>query len=252
MGRGPGFYDITLYYDAKDFTLRQNLVSELYVMFLNGYKPKGTTRISVTLDDDEEDYITGYFGSILSVYAKFDKPGYWKSNAAQQNQFILDTIHRIAILCADKYGWDKPVFESAYQEVLESGFVYKQEQKRKLSKDKMHHASLLLNKDGIMATLSAMFYAKNGQLIKSVELVKTFRHSMFYNVLLKNNKWFNNREFGIHAKNEELIIKASLDYEEAKIIITPGFYSADDLEAYLKDIVYSDIVTVPDLLKGLI
>lgn len=53
------FYDITLYYypngdDALKFTLRQNQVSGRYVQLLNGYKPKGTTRISVELKDEDD------------------------------------------------------------------------------------------------------------------------------------------------------------------------------------------------------
>jgi len=108
-------YDITLYYSAethkeKEFTIRQNLVSDLYVSFLNNYKPKGTTRVSVTLKN--EDHIVGYYGSILSVYAYFNEAAYWSSTAIEQNQIMLDTVHRIAILCADKYNWDKTVFRT--------------------------------------------------------------------------------------------------------------------------------------------
>lgn len=109
--------DITLYYNpkgeiAKKFTLRQNMVSDLYVQFLNKYKPKGTSRISVELTN--EDKIRGCFGSILLAGAKFDKEDYWKKSEIEQNMVILDTVHRIAILCADEYNWDKQVFQKAY------------------------------------------------------------------------------------------------------------------------------------------
>ena len=73
-------YDITLYYYSQtynegDLAFRQNLVSDLYVLFLDNYKPKGTTRISVTLKD--EDHITGYAGSILCVYAYLNDDLSW-------------------------------------------------------------------------------------------------------------------------------------------------------------------------------
>ena len=68
--------DITLYYYPKDdtakrFAMKQNVVSDLYVNYLNGYKPPKTSRISVTLSN--EDRIEFYFGSILTVNAFFDK-----------------------------------------------------------------------------------------------------------------------------------------------------------------------------------
>lgn len=72
-------YDITLYYNgendvAKRFTLKQNVVSDLYVQYLKGYKPPKTSRISVQLGD--EDYPGKHFGSILGPTARFDKEQY--------------------------------------------------------------------------------------------------------------------------------------------------------------------------------
>ena len=80
----------------------------------NGY-PK-TSRISVQLT--EKDQIRGYFGSILSADAKFDKNNFWKLSDKEQNKVILETVHRVALMCADKYEWDKNVFEKAYQIVV--------------------------------------------------------------------------------------------------------------------------------------
>jgi hypothetical protein len=246
-------YDITLYYypesySAKDFTFRQNLVSGLYVTFLDNYKPKGTTRISVTLGNKE--YIVGYGGSsILSVYGYFNETAYWVSTPNGQNQIILDTVHRIAMLCAEKYNWDKSVFEIAYQKVIASDFVYRQEQKRKFSPDKKHRAALLIEKDGMSATISVQFYNVLGDFIKSDELLKSYHDEWFYGNIIKNNKWFNNREFGIYTKREELIIKASLDFEKSQTIITPGKNTLEDLEGYLKRIIYAGYVDESDVVE---
>lgn len=236
-------YDITLYYYSQtynegDLAFRQNLVSDLYVLFLDNYKPKGTTRISVTLKD--EDYVTGYFGSILSVYAYFDEVKYWGSNTDEQNRIILNTVHRIAILCADKFGWDKSVFQNAYKKVLASGFVYKQEQKRKFSKDRNHQASLLIEKDGRHTITSVLFYDKKGNLLKTIELLKSLHNSWFHEGITKNNKWFSNSEFGIYIKKEELVIKVSLDHLNKEIIISPKINSREKLEGYLERITYTE------------
>ncbi|UEG53442.1 hypothetical protein LLH06_00425 [Mucilaginibacter daejeonensis] len=112
--------DITLYYhptgdDAIKFTIRQNAISGRYVESLNGYKPKGTTRISVQLA--EEDNIGYYVGSILCADAAFDKDAYWRLDVQQQDLMILNTIHRVVILCADKFLWEKERFKDAYHKV---------------------------------------------------------------------------------------------------------------------------------------
>jgi len=246
---GYSFSDITLYYFSnndsweKEFTIRQNLVSNIYVDFFNGYKPKGTTRISITLEN--EDRIFGFFGSILSLNTAFDKDKYWTKKPNEQNQIILDTIHRAVLLCADKYDWDKTVFELAYHKTIESGFIYKKELKRKLSKDKQHYASLLIEKDGIAAALSVMFYDNNNNFLKNTKLFAMLHHDAFHPDK-KNNKWFNNREFGLYTKNEEVIIKASLDSPDSQTIITPVKNTAEKLERYVRRITYTEITNKSD------
>lgn len=239
---GHGFYDITLYYHSKgcrleDFNVRQNLVSGLYVSFLGNYKPKGITKISVEVGNTEHE--SWHFGSILTAYTKLDDEAYWNGSPAEQNQIILYTIHRVAISCADKYDWDKSIFEAAYQKVLECGFIFEQEQQRKFSKDKQHQACLLLERDGRAATISVRFYNKDGEFIKTVELLKTLGHVAFYGKLLKNSKWFNNKEFGVYGKDGELVIKASIDTLNPETIINPKVRSRDVIEGDLRNISYN-------------
>jgi hypothetical protein len=236
--------DITLYYYpkgeiAKNFTLRQNMVSDLYVQFLNKYKPKGTSRISVELSD--EDRVRGYFGSILLVDAKFNKEDYWKRNDFEQNKVILDTIHRIATLCADEYNWDKDVFQNAYVKVIESNFNFKVELKRKLSKTKRYYASISIVKDVEKAMIFCSFYNSDQELINKVKLIDTFQHEMFYGGIVNNNKWFSDEEFGLYTKGEELIIKAFVNQKEPQINIIPKVNNREEIEGYLKRMTYAEI-----------
>lgn len=247
-----GFHYITLYYYSEKekeqaFAIRQNLVSAIYVDFLNENKPKGTTRISVTIGD--EDQIIGYFGSILSANAAINEREYWAGDSAKQNQMLLDTIHRIAILCADQYKWEKAIFERAYRKVIESSFIFKKELKKKFSKDRKHQASIVIEKDGRSATISVCFYDKNGLLIKTTELFKPFHSDWFYRKIVNRNKWFNNNEFGIYSKNEELTIKASIENLSSEILITPEKNTKEELESYLRQITFKELNSEADYLK---
>src|SRR5688572_16954405 len=106
--------DITLYYYFdndelnKQFTVKQNLVSALYVHFLNGYKPAKTTRISITLKGIREHLNEPiHFGSILNVGATFDRQMFWTLDNVSQKLMILNTIYETVLNCADKLNWDK-------------------------------------------------------------------------------------------------------------------------------------------------
>ena len=153
----------------------------------------------------------------------------------------METVHRIALFCADKYGWDRSVFEIACNKVLESNFIYRQEQPRKFSKDKKHQASLLFEKNGDSAIISVLFYNSKGELLSTTELLKSYHDSWFYEGITKNHKWFNKREFGIYIKSEELIIKASLDNSNSEIMINAGKNSREKLESYLAQITYDEL-----------
>jgi hypothetical protein len=244
--------DITLYYYplgdlSKKFTVKQNVVSDLYVQFLNGYKPPKTSRISVTLDDN--DYIRGYFGSILTVDAQFDKDNYWTLSEEQKNLTILNIVHRIALQCADKYNWEKGIFQDAYDNVLKVDFKYEFEGEKKISKDRQHKAAIQLKKDETCTTITVIFYDRSGNKIKSVELLKSFQHVMFYGNILKKIKWFNSRAFGWYTTNEEITIIASLDKDKSQTIINPKTTDREILEGFLKKITYHEFSSNEDIIN---
>lgn len=244
--------DITLYYnsdgdDAKQFTLRQNVVSDLYMQYLNSYKPPKTSRISVHLE--REDYILGYFGSILSAKAKFDKEKYMLLKSDGQNRLILETVHRIALMCAAKYDWDIERFREEYREVLNVNFKFRIESKSKSSKDKKHKASIILEKDLTSSKISAIFYNQAGDAIKKVQLLRSFQHKMFYGRIIKKYKWFNNQEFGLYTTDDELTIRASLLSDEPTTSINPTKTDKKRLEGYLNYITYQEINSQQEFVK---
>jgi hypothetical protein len=235
--------DITLYYpetgeEARQFTLKQNLISELYVQSLNAYKPPGISRISVNLSKNDQVYNLKN-SSVLRVDIRFDTAGFWKHSPVEQQQVILETIHRVAMLCVETLGWDQVPFEHAYQEVLRRNFVYEIEGKATTSPDRQYKAAIRISKNEEWSELSVVFYNKQGDQIKTVELVKTLSSALFYGEIVKNTRWFNTREFGVHAYNEELILKASLDSEDSIVVFSPSEYDREFLEGYLQQISYT-------------
>jgi hypothetical protein len=235
--------DITLYYypegeEAKIFTLKHNVISDLYIQYLNGYKPPKTSRISAQLSDS--DYIRGYFGSILNVDAKFDKDSYWNLTDKDKNKRILDTVHRIAMLCADKYDWESDIFLQAYNKVIQADFVYKIELDRKMSMDRKHKASILIEKNEKNTLISVLIYDIDGILIQKTELLQTFNWQGFHIPIVRKFKWFDNNSFGLSISKDQLILKAYLDKDKPEILILPKEMSRDELEGTLRKITYRE------------
>lgn len=236
-----GFSDITIYQSDKDiensdFINRNALISARYIDFLEGYKPKGVTRISVQIDTEDE--VRTKFGSILHVAVKFNKEGYLNGTQEKRNLIILDTIHHAAMLGAEKIEWDKNVLELAYNRVLSGGFIYRKETSKKKAQNKQHQASLLVEKNGNSTIISAIFYGMDGQQLKTVKLIETFHNSISFSQLLKNNKWFNDHEFGIHMAKRQIQIKASYNKQNPETVFSPVDIPIEELEGYLRRITY--------------
>ena len=62
-------------------------------------------------------------------------------------KYILDLIQNATLTLSNEYGWDKTVFENAYQQVLESDFVFKIASATKQSRDKKKLAKLIIEKN---------------------------------------------------------------------------------------------------------
>lgn len=233
--------DITIYHEfeddrAKNFGERKHIISDLYVQYLNGYKPPKTSRI--TVDFAKKDEIIGYFGSILHVQIYFDTEKYLASSENQKNKIILNTIHKVALMCTEKFDWEKDYFLNAYNRVIQANFKYQLQRKIKNSRDRKHKATIELTKDYTCTTISVVFYDNDNNKIKTVEVLKSFLYELSYGGIIKKYKWFNNREFGLYTKNEELTLRASLDHDKAEININPINSDKEILEGYLRRITY--------------
>ncbi len=247
-------HDITLYYYfeqdefKKRFTLKQNIVSALYVYFLKGHKPHKTTRISITLKEKGARVNEPiHHGSILNADALIDREEFWLESNDIQKQIILDTIHKTTLECADKLGWDKEIFNQAYIKVKEANFIFKVESDSKLSPNRKVKAKLEIEKIEEKTIVRSNFYDSEDKLLTSIKLFESFQHEMFYERLVRNFKWFNNNEFGVYSKTGELKIIADITTGQSKTIIEPKQNSREAIEGELRYTLYRDLKTEKDL-----
>jgi hypothetical protein len=246
--------DITLYYNFdndevnKRFSHSMHVVSDLYVHFLDGYKPPKTSRISVTLKDKGAS-VNGPFhvGSILNVDAVIDKGEFWTWSDTIQKDLILNIIHQTALECADKFKWDKEIFYQAYKKVKEADFVFKVETNKKLSPNKKVKAALVIEKTEEKTIISANFYDIDGKPLTLIRLFDSFQSEMFYGALVRNFRWFGNNEFGVCSKTGELKILGDLTTGQSKIVIEHNRNSREAIEGQLRNVLYREFETYDDI-----
>ncbi len=216
---GFPFTDITLYAPTElkvgtpEFNNEvslQNFVSDLYVQKMYGYKPPKTSRVTLQPAYHEIWNRTWKNGSIISIAPYFNYNEYKNLDKKSKYHYILDIVHNSMMKLSEEYSWNKMIFEKAYQEILESDFLFRIEYPIKISRDKKKTANLVIEKT---ETISSIYLnIKVNELLSQVKLFdkkNTFWYDGIYS-FAKNSKWFDSDSFGINYKKKKTQIIYSI------------------------------------------
>ena len=234
---GAPFSDITLYTptphknDTPEYwedTSLKNYVSDLYVQKMYGYRPPKTTRITIQPAYHNIWDRTWKNGSIVSIAPFYSHDEYVSLNKKGKYKYILDIIQTATLQLSDEYGWDKSVFEKAYNDIIETDFEFKIEYPKKLSRDKKKTGQVVIEKTERVTTLSLLFTVDSD--IRKIKLFEN-RNWFWYDVayeIAKNSKWLDNNTFGVYSKKTDKygyyslvddVIIGKLDYKENEFLI---------------------------------
>ena len=234
---GAAFSDITLYTptphknDTSEYwedTSLENYVSDLYVQKMYGYKPPKTTRITIQPAYHDIWDRTWKYGSIVSIAPFYNYDEYVSLDKKGKYKYILGIIQASTLQLSDEYGWDKKVFEKAYEEVIKSDFQFKVEYLSKMSRDRKKSGQVVIEKTQKVTTLYLLII--NGECSKKIKLFEN-RNWFFYDVayeIAKNSKWLDNNTFGVYSKKTgrygyysliDQVIIGKLDYREDEFML---------------------------------
>ena len=152
---GAPFSDITLYTPTPhsagtpeyyEETSLQNFISDLYVRKMNGYNPPKTNRITIQSAYHTIWNRTWKNGSIIAIAPYFLYDKYKTLDKKGKYKYILDLVQVATLQLSGEYKWDRSVFEKAYQEVIESDFIFKIDYPTKISRDKKKIAKIIIEK----------------------------------------------------------------------------------------------------------
>jgi hypothetical protein len=234
---GAPFSDITLYTptphkkDTPEYwedTSLKNYVSDLYVQKMYGYKPPKTTRITIQPAYHNIWDRTWKNGSIISIAPFYSHDEYVSLNKKGRYKYILDIIQTATLQLSDEYGWDKAVFEKAYEDIIKSDFEFRIEYPAKLSRDKKKTGQVVIEKTEQVTTLSLVITVAD--YIRKIKLFEN-RNWFWYDVayeIAKNSKWLDNNTFGVYSKKTDKygyyslvddVIIGKLNYKENEFLI---------------------------------
>jgi hypothetical protein len=215
---GAPFSDITLYTPTPyiagtqeywEDTSLKNYVSDLYVQKMFGYKPPKTSRITIQPAFHKIWNRTWKNGSIVAIAPFYSHDEYSKLDKMGRYKYILDLIQNATLSLSDEYGWNRTIFEKAYQEVLGSNFIFSMNFPTKKSRDKLKLANLSIEKTETITTVFANIETVNLKYkIKLFEKQNIWWYDCAY-MLVRFSKWHDSDRFGF-------------DYAKGKI---SGWYS---------------------------
>ena len=118
---------------------------------------------------------------------------------------------------SDEYGWDKTVFENAYNKVLESNFIFKIECPPKQSRDRKKIANLIIEKTETVTSVYVKMQTGNSSITKKLfDKKNQWWHDCVY-LLARQNKWFDSDRFGVAYGKGKIEIWYSLEKNDVEL-----------------------------------
>ena len=238
---GAPFSDITLYSPTPhavgsseycEQTSLENFVSDLYVQKMHGYKPPKTSRITIQPAFHEIWNHPWKFGSIVSIAPYYNYEVYASLNKNGKYKYILDLIQNATLQLSEEYGWEKDVFINAYDEVINSNFIFKIDYPAKLSRDKKKVAVLFIEKTETVTSVFVKIDANSSTIIKKLfDKKNIFWYDCVY-ILARHNKWFDSDKFGIGYNKGKLGIWYSLEKNEVEVFDNGNRVTKIDFRKY--------------------
>jgi hypothetical protein len=223
---GAPFSDITLYTQTANAVgtpeyieqvSLQNFVSDLYVQNMNGYKPPKTSRITIQPAFHNIWNRTWKTGSIIAIAPFFSLDTYLSLDKKGKLKYTLDLIQSATLPLSDEYGWDKNVFENAYNKVLESDFTFKIDFPTKQSRDKKKTANLVVEKTETITSVYVKIKTGDSVITKKLfDKKNLWSYDCIY-ILARHNKWFDTGRFGIAYGKGKIDIWYSLDKNQVEL-----------------------------------
>ena len=232
-------YDISFFaFGYKDlgkiFPMTSYYIADTYQTYLHGYKPPKTTRIGIFLGHEKKwDGKATKSGTIIHLPAIFDQEKFNSLHEYGAKEYLLDILHFTIIEHCAELGWDKAVFESAYNEIKEKNFEFIKLYPRVISRNKTNHGQVIIKKT---IEKTNIYFLINNQEINIYSNDNRFWLDPWNN--LKNtSKWFDNENFGVSLAEGQFKLFYSISTKNIAYELVPKNLSLKELESKYKRLI---------------
>ena len=213
------FSDITFYVGPGKVGLPEynmnisliNYVCDWYVQQMKEYKPPRVTRVCISPSFHGIWSKPMRFGSIVNVAPRFDNDYFELLEKAEKYKYVLDVIQEAMLLGTEEFGWDRSVFEIAYQNILDSNFQFILTYPSKISLNRSITAVFIVEKtDTITSAFVEIRYQGKNIKAKLFDKKNSWCYDCIY-YLGSTSKWFDSDRFGFQHEKTKIAAWYSID-----------------------------------------
>lgn len=211
-------------------------VSRIFSKYISDLKIKNLRKIYIGIVTTPNEYRvipTHELTKVCLIYKYLDWQNYENINLeSNRYKIFLDFILVTLLEVSDKFDWPKEYFEKAYAEVIKSKFKnIITLLPSKFSKDKKHSASVIVNCDKDVSSITIELQSIQERDLKRFELINITSLVDNFSRVVHRIKWISNEELIISNKEDEINFKFSIPNGLAEIFLTPRTHD----EKYLQD-----------------
>jgi hypothetical protein len=177
-----------------DFRLQTRNITSFYERCLKGYKNDKCSKITIECMPNTVMQSNALLG-IYSVHVPFDVDDFFKLDDFGKKRKTLDLIQIAILHIIEKEGWDKTIFDEAYNRIISENYIntwiWK---KQKNSANRKYIAKVFCDHGIYSSDIGVIITDKNGQIIKKEVVVREKPDEWAFGKYFGDLKWVSNNE----------------------------------------------------------
>lgn len=152
------------------------------------------------------------FGGFYHIQVSLNIDSFLKLSDIDKKSKTLELINSALLEIVEIEGWDKGIFENAYNKVILENYVNKRIwKKQKYSPGRQFLAKVLLEHNLYKSEISIIITDKSGVILKQEKVAEALPDEWAYAKYFGELKWFSNTELALISKSKEHEFRIKLD-----------------------------------------
>jgi hypothetical protein len=184
-----------------EFRLQTRNITSFYERCLKGYKNDKCSKINIECMPNTVVQSNALQG-IYSVHIPFDVDDFFKLDDFDKKKKTLDLIQIAISHIIEKEGWDKTIFDEAYNRIISENYINTWIWKKQKNNPNRKYIAKVFCEHGIYSSdIGIIITDKNGQIIKKEVGVSEKPDEWAFGKYFGDLKWITNNEVVLISKD---------------------------------------------------